>query len=71
MGLPFREYLSQKRISMSYVLMEKGMTSISEIAYAVGFSDPLYFSKVFKRYNHISPSEHLKKMHTPPPYLNS
>lgn len=67
MGLPFREYLSQKRISMSYVLMEKGMTSISEIAYAVGFSDPLYFSKVFKRYNHISPSEHLKKMHTPLP----
>ena len=65
MGLPFREYLSQKRISMSYALMERGMTSISEVAYAVGFSDPLYFSKVFKRYNGISPREHLQKL--PPP----
>ena len=65
MGLPFREYLSQKRISMSYALMERGMTSVSEIAYAVGFSDPLYFSKVFKRYNGISPREHLQKL--PPP----
>ena len=63
MGLPFREYLTQKRIAMSYSLMEKGMTSVSEIAYSVGFADALYFSKVFKRYNGISPKEHLKKLH--------
>ena len=67
MGLPFREYLTQKRISMSYSLMESGMTSVSEIAYTVGFADALYFSKVFKRYNGISPREHLQKLHKSPP----
>lgn len=66
MGLPFREYLTQKRMAMSYALMESGITSVSEIAYSVGFSDALYFSKVFKRYNGISPKEHLKKLHKLP-----
>ena len=71
MGLPFREYLTQKRISMSYTLMESGMTSVSEIAYAVGFSDALYFSKVFKHFNGISPKEHLNRMRkSTPPRLN-
>ncbi len=62
MGLPFREYLTQKRIEMSCSFMKEGMTSINKIAELVGFSDALYFSKVFKRYNGISPREHLKKL---------
>ena len=69
MGLPFREYLTQKRIETSCALMEQGYTSIGRIAEAVGFADALYFSKVFKRYNGIAPSEHLKKLqnnNTPP-----
>lgn len=62
MGLPFREYLTQKRIEKSYTLMEEGMTSVSKVAHEVGFSDSLYFSKVFKRYNGIAPKEHIKKL---------
>ena len=72
MGLPFREFLTQKRIEKSSSLMEEGMTSVSRVAREVGFSDPLYFSKVFKRYNGISPSEHIKKIqHLPPPSKNN
>ena len=69
MGQSFREYLTQKRIERSIVLMQNGMTSIKNIAKEIGFSDALYFSKVFKKYNGISPSEHLKKLKTatPPP----
>lgn len=63
-GVPFRKFLTQKRIEESCVLMKEGTTSVNKVAREVGFSDPLYFSKVFKRYNAISPSEHLKKMKT-------
>jgi len=31
--------------------------SVKEIAYDLGFNDPLYFSRVFKRYSGISPKE--------------
>ncbi len=31
--------------------------SISEIAYAVGFTDPLYFSRLFKKHRKTSPAE--------------
>lgn len=67
MGMTFREYLTQKRISVSYTMLEKGVGSIGDVAYKVGFSDALYFSKVFKRYNGVSPREHLKKLHSTPP----
>lgn len=40
---------------------EKGMT-ISEVAYAVGFSDPAYFSKTFKGVFGCTPSEYISEM---------
>ena len=35
--------------------------NISEIAYALGFSDPAYFTRLFKKYFGKSPSEFNKK----------
>ena len=61
MGLTFSAYLSRFRIEMSVALIQKGHNSITQIAYAVGFLDPLYFSKVFKKYNLCTPSEHIAK----------
>ena len=60
-GLTFSSYLSRFRIEMSLALIQEGNTSITKIAYAVGFLDPLYFSKVFKKYNLCTPSEHIAK----------
>ena len=31
--------------------------SIADVAYSVGFSDPSYFTRVFKRYIGVAPSE--------------
>jgi AraC-like DNA-binding protein len=38
----------------------KSGENISETAYAVGFSDPGYFSKVFKKHFNINPSDYVK-----------
>ncbi len=65
-GLCFKDYLAQKRINHALSLIERDdLTSISEIACLSGFSDPLYFSKVFKKITKYTPSdfiaEHKKK----------
>lgn len=55
MGVTFREYLTQKRIEKSIALLTKTELTIKEIAYEVGYSDPFYYSKLFKKYNLVSP----------------
>ncbi|MES2689736.1 MAG: helix-turn-helix domain-containing protein [Bacteroidota bacterium] len=42
-------------------LLSSGDKNISEIAYALGFNDPSYFSRVFKKYFNHSPSEVLSQ----------
>ncbi len=43
-----QKYLTEFRIRQACNLMAKQNCSIKEIAYSVGFADPLYFSTVFK-----------------------
>jgi AraC-like DNA-binding protein len=33
--------------------------SVKEAAYELGFSDPAYFSRLFKRYTGMNPSEYV------------
>lgn len=40
------------------LLRERKELTVEQIAYSVGFNDPLYFSKQFKRYHGTSPSEY-------------
>ena len=61
MKIGFSAYLSDLRIAKAKSLMDKCEGSISDIALASGFTDPLYFSKVFKRKVGIAPSEYMKK----------
>ena len=52
------EYLIQFRISNACKLLRESNINISEAAYSSGFSDPLYFSRVFKRIKGITPTEY-------------
>lgn len=61
MKIPFSQYITQKRIEHAITLIRSGKTNVSEIAYASGFNDPLYFSKVFKKLNNISPKKEIEK----------
>ncbi len=58
-GTSALEYLNFVRICKAEHLLRKGM-SISDSAYETGFSSLSYFNRVFKKYNHYSPSEYKK-----------
>lgn len=53
-----QSYIISKRISHAKSIIESGdFETIKEVAYMVGYSDPLYFSKVFRKIYGISPSQ--------------
>lgn len=54
------DYLRKKRIDKACELLNQG-DNVSETAYKTGFADPNYFSKTFKKYVGISPTEYMKK----------
>lgn len=56
-----KEYLLHIRMHRAKQLLESTKESIKVIAFSVGFSDPLYFSKAFKKFWHCSPREMREK----------
>lgn len=59
-GKNFSDYLNMYRISKSRQFLESSNGSITQIAYACGFNSHTYFSKLFKKYLGILPSEYKK-----------
>jgi AraC-like DNA-binding protein len=45
------------KLEVAAEMLKQNNLNISEVAYSVGFNDPSYFSRVFKKYFNISPSE--------------
>jgi AraC-like DNA-binding protein len=56
---PF-DYIAHKRIEKASSLLTSSRLSIDKIARLVGYEDPFYFSRVFKKIQGISPSGHRK-----------
>lgn len=54
----FKEYVNYERIKKATTLMVNTTYPIKGIADMVGFNDPLYFSKIFKKYRLVSPVEY-------------
>ncbi|WP_378956695.1 AraC family transcriptional regulator [Pelosinus sp. sgz500959] len=50
------DYINYLRINKAVTLLSTSDFNISEIAMAVGFDDSNYFSRLFKKYQNISPS---------------
>ena len=59
-AMPPMEYKTNKRILRAKDLLLSGQYSISEAAHEVGFTDPNYFTRVFKAREGISPSEFIR-----------
>ncbi len=57
-GDSFTEYLTEVRLEAAKRMMRETELSISDISYEVGFSDPGYFSKCFRKHESISPSDY-------------
>ncbi|MFR9235767.1 MAG: helix-turn-helix domain-containing protein, partial [Eisenbergiella massiliensis] len=59
-GLNFVDYVNQFRLRKAKELLENTSYNISQIAELVGYSSANSFSKVFKKYNGISPAQYRK-----------
>lgn len=59
-GINYIDFLTECRIEKAKKLMADSEKSIKEITYEVGYHDPNYFSKVFKKLSHVSPKEYRK-----------
>ena len=56
------DYIQLLRLKKSIELMADQNNTLSGIAYEVGFSDPNYFSKVFKKVYKLTPSDYRKQL---------
>ena len=61
MGVGYTEYLRMYRINYAIMLLDHGIDSVKNIASLSGFSNPMYFSSVFKQTVGVSPSEYNSK----------
>lgn len=58
------EYLLKERMTLAQQLLSSGISNrfspytVSQVAEACGYSEPLYFSRVFKNYFGVAPSEY-------------
>ncbi len=58
------DFINTVRLKKSKEIMMEGSYNISGVAYAVGYNDPKYFSRLFKKHFGISPSEYIKQLRT-------
>ena len=60
-GVPPKKYIIQMKINHAAELLRLGRYSITQIAEMSGFSDSGFFSRQFKKYMGISPTDFIKK----------
>ncbi len=61
-GITFRDYLINYRIRKAQNLLQNPNVTVKDIAYTVGFHDPSYFTRMFRRIIGVSPS-HYHEIH--------
>ena len=61
LGMGIHAYLLNYRLKIAVKLLRDNNLMVKEVAYRVGFSDPLYFSRLYKKRFGSSPSTLQKK----------
>lgn len=56
------QYILSKRIYNAEILLQDSTYNITEISQIVGYENPLYFSRIFKKTKGLSPSEYRKSI---------
>lgn len=62
-GVPPIKYLFNIRIEQAKYLLAETRLPVHEVASSVGFEDPLYFSRIFKKYIGIPPGQYRRMWH--------
>ncbi len=65
-GFTPMQYILEIRISNAESLLEATEYNITEISRIIGYDNPLYFSRLFKKSKGLSPSEYRKRIKTVP-----
>ncbi len=60
LGYTFTEYVNHLRIERAKLYLRDSTMSIADIAYAVGFDDQSYFTRIFKKLTNVSPGQYRK-----------
>ncbi len=60
-GLSLRNYANRLRVRRAMDMLRAGTFSVSEVAAQCGFEDLYYFSRVFKRWTGVPPTEVLRR----------
>lgn len=60
-GINYVDWLSNLRISMAKNLLNEGEKTIKEICFLVGYNDPNYFSRIFKKVVGVSPMKYAEE----------
>ena len=61
MNVPPMQYIVSLRITAAKGYLEKSNKNINEIADIVGYDNPLYFSRLFKKHTGMTPTEYKKQ----------
>lgn len=60
-GMTPKQYIASIRMTNARVLLENSSYSIAQIAAFVGYGDPLYFGRLFKRETGMTPSQYRRQ----------
>lgn len=61
-GMGISDYIRQLRLEKAKLLLQKEDKSISNIAFSVGFKDANYFTRIFKKYENMTPKAYKASM---------
>ncbi|GMT48156.1 MAG: hypothetical protein IEMM0007_1722 [bacterium] len=62
-GITFTLYVNRLRISMAIKMLRKDGLSMSDIAFACGFTNQFHFTRMFKKIMNASPMAYRKSLH--------
>ena len=62
LGINYIDFLTDCRIDKAKKLLSNSDSSLKEITFEIGYHDPNYFSKVFKKMCGVSPKDYRKAM---------
>lgn len=61
-GMPPNKMILKEKIGMAKRMIRSGSMAMKEVCYASGFSDPNYFSRIFKKMEGITPMEYKHRL---------
>lgn len=61
-GMNYIDWLTRLRIENAKKLLVEKKSTVKEVCYMVGYNDPNYFSRIFKKIEGVSPTEYVSEI---------